>query len=127
MAMVRKSAIIGCCSRKVLINSTMVSSLASIHGQSAIAKLPADTFCEFDARRGDICQRVLKPELSPLVLAHLMESKNLHSLNGLKTTAEIGYSFDVIVVVRKARHQDKAYPHGSLQSCQSPCKVERGL
>src|SRR5580765_6642907 len=126
--MVRKSAIIGCCSRKLFINSTAVPSVASsIHGQSAIAKLPADTFSKFDAGRGDICQRVLKTELAPLVLAHLMESKNLHSLNGLKTTAEIGYSFDVIVVIRKARHQDKAYPHGSLQSCQSPCKVERGL
>src|SRR3954469_6081936 len=109
MATVRKSAMSGCCSSSVRMNSMRRTPL-SVNGQSAAAELLAHALGYFGTWRLDAFERVIEPELAPLVAAHLVEAQDLDALDGLEPGAEVRHPLHVVRAVGETGHQDVPDP-----------------
>src|SRR5262245_32442379 len=87
----------------------------SVDGQPAAAEWAAHAFRQRRIRRLDVFQRILKAQLLPLIPPHLVEAQNLHALDRLQPSTEIGHFFHVVIAVGETRHEHEAYPHQASQ------------
>src|SRR6185503_17322902 len=107
MAIVRNSAISGCCSSSVLIGSM---TLVSNRLQSGRAK-SGDGFVGRRTRGWlGVPEFIIHPELLPFEAAHLVKRQHVHPLNVAQSRRESRDALDLGHVIRPAGHEHETNP-----------------